>query len=221
MESAMWVELGKFIVEFVKATAWPIVVLIVALSFKPGLLGALPSLFRRRLEVEALGLFTAKIDAEQQQAVTENPATEKLPEAAALAPSPRPAVNIIEARLRESVKGIETGKKEPTLVRALAETRLVAGHEYTYNRTFGSQIAWLKRLNEVGRATVDNAREFFKPYAEKFPQVYSNYGFDGWLGFLKASELIAQNGDVLVISAFGQDFLIYLTERRLTENRPW
>jgi hypothetical protein len=37
------------------------------------------------------------------------------------------------------------------------------------------------RLNEVGRATVDDAREFVRPYAEQFPQIYSNYGFDARL----------------------------------------
>lgn len=88
-------------------------------------------------------------------------------------------------------------------------------------RIFGSQIAALKRLNEVGRATVDDAREFFRPYAEQFPQLYNNYGFDGWLGFLKGGGLIVQNGNVLEISDFGRDFLIYLTERRLAENKPW
>lgn len=93
-------------------------------------------------------------------------------------------------------------------MRALAHSRLEAGHEFTYNRIFGSQIAALERLNEVGRATVDIAREFFRPYAEQ-PQVYSNYGFDGWLGFLKGSGLIVQTGNVLEISDFGRDFLMY------------
>ena len=76
-------------------------------------------------------------------------------------------------------------------------------------------------MNEVGRATVDDAREFFKPYAEQFPQVYNNYGFDGWLGFLKNNTLVVQNGNLLEISDFGRDFLLYLTDKRLTENKAW
>lgn len=216
----MWIEIVKAVVEVVKATAWPIALLIIALTFRSGLLSALPSLFRRKFELEGLG-FKAKIDAaEQQQAGGENPASEKLPETPALDPSPRVAVNIIETRVRGELSGIEAGKREPVLLRALAQSRLEAGHEFTYNRIFGSQILALKRLNEVGRATVDDARTFFKPYAEQFPQIYSNYGFDGWLGFLKAV-LIVQNGDVLEISDFGRDFLVYLTERRLSENKPW
>ena len=119
------------IVELVKAVAWPIAVVLVALSFKPGLLAVLPSFGRRKIELEGMG-FKAKIDAAEQQQ-GENPATEKLPETPALDPSPRPTVNIIETRLRDQLKGIEAGKREAVLVRALAQTRLEAGHEFTYN----------------------------------------------------------------------------------------
>jgi len=210
----MWVELAK-------AMAWPIAVVIVSLIFKPGLRDFLRSFTARKIEVEGFGV-KARIDAaEQQKGAAENPATEKLPQAPALDPSPRLAVNIIETRLREELNGFEAGKREPVLVRALAHSRLEAGHEFTYNRIFGSQILALKRLNEVSRATVDDAREFFKPFAEQFPQLYNNYGFDAWLGFLLGGAMIVQNGNVLEISDFGRDFLVYLTERRLSENKPW
>jgi hypothetical protein len=216
----MWIELIKAVAELVTPLAWPIAVVIVCLKFKAVLLDAAPSLFRRKVEFEGFGV-KAKIEAaEQQQATAENPATEKLLRTPALDPSPRPAVNIVEKALRDELKDIETEKREPHLVRSLALTRLERGHEFTYNRIFGSQIAWLKRLNEVGRATVDDARGFFRPYAEQFPQIYTNYGFDGWLNFLKASALIAQHDNVLEISEFGRDFLMYLTERRLSEIKP-
>ncbi len=217
----MWIELAKAIVEFVKAAAWPMAFVIVALSFKPGLLAALPSLSRRKIEVEGLG-FKAKIDAtEQQQAATANPATENLPKTPALDPSPRSAVNIIETKLNQELKGFEAEKHEAILVRALAHSRLEAGHEFAYNRIFGSQIVGLKRLNEIGRAKVDDARQFFNPYAEKFPEIYREYSFDSWLGFLKSCGLVTQEGSFLEISEFGRDFLMYLTERRLTENKAW
>jgi hypothetical protein len=158
-------ELVKAAAELVKAMAWPIAVVIVALSFKPRLLSALPSLFHRKLELEGLG-FKAKIE----QAAAENPATEKLSETPSLDPSPRPAVNIIETLLRDQLKGIAARKRESVLVRTLAQSCLEGGHEFTYNRIFGSQIAELKRLNELGRITVDDAREFFRPSAEQFPK---------------------------------------------------
>lgn len=208
-------------VELVKAVAWPIVVVIVALGFKPNLIATFPALLRRKLAFKVAG-FEATIDAaEQLQASAENPATEKLPQRAELDPSPRLAVNLIETRLRSDVEAVDATRKEAILLRALAISRLEGSHEFIYNRIFGSQIAGLKRLNESGHATVDDAREFFRPYAEQFPQVYSNYGFDGWLGFLRSNGLIQQNNNILEINDFGRDFLIYLTERRLSESKPW
>jgi hypothetical protein len=173
------------------------------------------------MELELPGGFKAKIDAAEQQQ-GDNPAALKLEvQKHMLEPSPRAAVNIIEARIRLEAENVDTEKKEALLLRALAQSRLQAGHEFTYNRIFGSQILCLKRLNEVGRATVDDAREFFKPYAEQFPQIYTNYSFDEWLRFLIANVLISQNADIIEITDFGRDFLFYLTDARLSENKLW
>lgn len=208
-------------VELVRAVAWPIAVVIIALGFKPELITGLPAFLRRKMEIDAFGV-KAKIEAaEQQQAVKANPATEKLSQSPALQPSSRPPINIMEARLRADLETIDADKKQGVLLRALAVARVEYGHEFTYNRIFGSQIAALKRLNEVGQATADQAREFFKPYAERFPQIYDSYGFDGWLGFLKGSGLVIQNGNAFEISDFGRDFLFYLTDRRLMEGKAW
>jgi hypothetical protein len=181
----------------------------------------LPALFRGKWELEGFGL-KAKIDAaEQQQSAAENPATEKQPTSTALEPSPRATVNIIEKEVRDTLTRIEAGKREAVLVRRLAETRLIAGHEFTYNRIFGSQILALKRLNVAGRPTIDDARQFFDSVKKQHPLFYSTYSFEGWLGFLLKSALIVQNDNVLEITDFGRDFLVYLTERRIPEDKPW
>jgi hypothetical protein len=210
-----------WIVELAKALAWPIAAVIIVLSFKVELRSFLPPFLRRKMEIELPGGFKAKIDvAEQQQG--DNPTATALDvRKPTLDPSPSPAVNIIETRIRRESENIDAAKKEAILVRALAQSRLQAGHEFTYNRIFGSQILGLKRLNEAGRATIDDAREFFKPYAEQFPQIYANYGFDGWLGFLKNNSLITQTGNTIEITDFGREFLFYLTAARLVENKPW
>lgn len=220
-EAIMYIELVKAFVEVVKAAAWPAVLLIVALTYKGQLTAILPSVMRRKIEFEGLG-FKAKIDAtEQQQAAAENPATEKLPTAQSLDPSPREAVNVIEVKLTQDLKGIEADKKEAILLRALAQSRLEAGHEFTYNRIFGSQIAGLKRLNEVGRVTIDDARQFFNNSAENYPEIIRrSYTFEIWLGFLLGNELIKQYGSLLEITEYGRDFLSYLIHRRLSEIKP-
>jgi hypothetical protein len=210
-----WVEAG---VEVIKAPSWPVAFTIVSLILGPRLLYWLHSLVQRKVELEGFGL-KAKIDvAEQQQKVAaENPVTEKLAEPAALNPSSRLAVNLLENMLREQLEQIETEKQVPMLLRGLAETRVLAGHEFIYNRIFGSQITFLKRLNEVPRTTIEEAKQFFAPYAAQFPHIYDTYGFDGWLGFLKKNLVIEQHDGLVQINEFGRDFLVYVTEQRLAE----
>jgi hypothetical protein len=75
-------------------------------------------------------------------------------------------------------------------------------------------------LNSAGQATVNNVCNFFKPFEQQFPEIYTNYSFDSWLAFLVNSGLAVQDGEFLQITDIGRDFLSYLTERRLFENKP-
>jgi hypothetical protein len=91
--------------------------------------------------------------------------------------SNRQAVNRLEAILEDQLKNIPPEATTATLNRALAETRLRAGHEYTYNRIFGSQIVGLQSLNNRGgKATVAEAKQFFQPIEQRYPEVYKTYG---------------------------------------------
>ena len=209
------------LVEFFKAVAWPVVTALIALGYKPEIVSGLPAFLRRKIAIEGFGVKASIDAAEQQKSSAENPAQESLAQTSALSPRPRKAVNILELHIGRDLDGFASDRREPALIRALAERSLVAGHEFTYNRIFGSQIAGLKRLDEVGVVTVEQARAFYQPYGENFPQIYSNYGFDGWLGFLRINNLVNQNGSSLQLSDFGKDFLIYLTEKGLTESKAW
>jgi hypothetical protein len=131
------------------------------------------------------------------------------------------AVNLVENGLHAELEAIDPGKKEGVLLRSFAQTRLAYAHEFIYNRIFGSQIAFLKRLNEIPSTTLDHSREFFKPYAEKFPEFYATYTFEAWLRFLVVGGLVTENGNSLVINEYARDFLIYIVEQRLLENKPW
>jgi hypothetical protein len=168
-----WLQFVKVLVPL----GWPITTVILALLLKGKTFTLLGSIVQRNLEFELPG-FKAKVYAEQQTSA--EPAKELT--VAALASSQSPALNRIVTELQNSLDTIDNQAREATLVRALGEARLRAGHEFVYNRIFGSRILALKRLNEVGQATVDDAQQFFKPYAEQFPQLYSKYGFDKWAG---------------------------------------
>ncbi|MEJ0038477.1 MAG: hypothetical protein WDO68_20760 [Gammaproteobacteria bacterium] len=53
----------------------------------------------------------------------------------------------MEQRIQELVAAIPPADRQAQLVRALAISRLLASHEFVYNRIFGSQIEGLKRLD--------------------------------------------------------------------------
>jgi hypothetical protein len=211
------IELVKAVVDLVRIVAWPSVVVFIAVKFKPELLSAVSSLLRREFKVEALG-GSVSIGVEQQTLVETTALSET---SSSLDPSPREAVNLMEARLRTELKAIDPSKKEATLLRSLAEVRLGRGQEAVYNRVFGSQIAFLKKLNEVHSLTVDQARDFYKLFADKLPGVYGSYNFDAWLAFMTTSELIVRSENNLQINWLGQDFLTYIITQRFSENKPW
>jgi len=208
------------VVEMIKALAWPIVMGVSVWRLTPLLASLLAG---RKVEVEAFGVKATVSAAERQQEASTNPATQNLPQAASTPPpiAGRPALDMLEQRIRADLNAYPEDGREAILLRALATSRLVGAHEYIYNRIFGSQILGLKRLDEIGGATVEQAREFFHQFAVQYPDVYAGYGFDGWLGFLTSNALIARNVDRLEVTPFGHDFLVYLRDVRLTESKPW
>jgi hypothetical protein len=223
MTWAEGVEGVKAAAELLKVVAWPCAVVLVVWWLRAAIRQFLESIAGRKMQVQLPGGIAATIEAaEQQQVVAENPISERISEEPTVfAPSPRPALNLMESALRTQLNQVDRNNREAVLLRALSTARLDGGHEFTYNRIFGSQITALKRLNEVGQATVDDARAFFAPYASQFPQLYSTYGFDSWLGFLTNSGLVTQTGNTIAITDIGRDFLLYITDKRLLENKPW
>jgi hypothetical protein len=203
--------------DLVKGIAWPVVVAIIAWRLGPKLGEVFTG---RSVDFQGFGVKATIRALEQQQATTaENPATRADLAVSVAAPAlpPRAAREAIEQRIRVQLDQYPQQNREAILIGALAQSRLVGQHEFVYNRIFGSQMAGLKRLDEIGSATVAQAQEFFEPFAKQFPDVYANYGFDRWLGFMVTSGLVARDGDTLTATQFGHDFLVYLREARLTE----
>ena len=205
--------------ELIKVVAWPVVVVVLGWRLRPVFLALLGG---REVELEGFGIKAKVRGVEQQQSAGDNPVkTPALPAGAPLPTLNRPALTAIEQTIQTQLVGIQQTEREPQLIRALAAARLLSGHEFVYNRIFGSQIEGLKRLDEAGSVTVEQAREFFKPYAERFPQLYSTYPFESWLGFMINAALVRREGDRLFPTEYGHDFLVYLREARLTEAKPW
>lgn len=208
-----------WLVELAKAVSWPLVTLVVATIYKSELRRLIVDLLRRKIEFTGFGV-TAKLDANEQNLTSAaNPASQALPSDIAPTLSVNPASALIEEKLYNDLSKLEESVKVPLLVQALAGARLAAGHEFTYNRIFGSQIAVLKRLHSHGALPLVEVKRIFDQTAVNFPDVYKDYTFGQWLDFLERNLLVNRQGDDINITAFGSDFLVYLVQQRLSENK--
>ncbi len=205
-------------VELIRHVAWPLVALYVGWRVGPGLVSILQG---RQVELQGFGMRASvrALEKQQNMAAIEG-SVAKPPVVAQVAPLPdRPALQQMQQAIQGLIANLQPHEREAALLRGLTLARLSGKHEFVYNRIFGSQIAGLKRLDEVGSVTADQARDFFDTHAKQFP-AREKYGFDNWLGFMVVNELVARHGDRLIPTVYGHDFLVYLVEARLDESQP-
>ncbi len=109
------------------------------------------------------------------------------------------------SRLHFSLDSQETSR---VLVRQLAVIQLLYKAERAYRLLFGSQIVFMRYLNETGRQPESIARSFYERAQVENPNFYSDYPFESWIGFLTLQQsLIAVEDDMYGISLWGREFL--------------
>jgi hypothetical protein len=173
-------EIGGYLlwaaVELAKALAWPITIYVVAKILVP----LLPRIVQnRKVELEWLGAKATIGAAEQQNVGPDNPNEAGLAIAAAAngieVPSATPASAELEQRIRQDLERFPPEQRVNVLLRHLSMTRLMASHEWVYNRILGSQIAGLRAVNERGKVPLQEARDYFATVVERYPDAYENY----------------------------------------------
>jgi hypothetical protein len=204
-----------------KGLWWPIAAVIIAAVYKAEFRLLLPRLRRAGptgVEFDPAG----QQQAAQAATVANNPAPGQLREFPGMVRTP--AIERLERQLHtqlSAITNLSEDEKRDLLVRILAQAQLEAAFERIYNIIFGSQIAFLRRLNGPAlRLSVEDAHSFFEPYARQFPQIYANFTFNQWLDFLKNVGLVTQNGDLIEITDLGRDFLVYITARGRIDQKP-
>ena len=94
------------------------------------------------------------------------------------------------------------------LARTLAGSQILLHFERAHNTLWGSQTALLTALN--GRpdgVTPEEAQVFYETGKSDFPQMYTEYAFDAWLGFLLSTLFVDDEGERLKITLAGREFL--------------
>jgi hypothetical protein len=144
--------------------------------------------------------------------------------------------NISEDQLDGPVKAIRddlpknVGPDLKNQVEALiyfcAALNVALTHERNYNAIFGSQLRLLEQMNPATGVPPSVARQIYDEAKAAFPDVYRDYTFDQWIGFLQNGGLIDARGGLgtggnYVLTPYGRGFLKYLIDRRLAVNRPF
>ena len=197
-----------------KALAWPVSIFAIALFYKADLRALIP-------RVRKAGPAGVELDPPLQQIVvmTDLSGTigKSLPGITRTV-----AVEDLERLLRQEISTIPDRDRVDMLLLELSQARLTAHFERAYRAIFGTQILGLRRLNErripVG---LDDLKAFFVENTAPFPATYENYGFEGWLGFMLNEKLIRYTGEQIEISPVGKDFLIYMTDKGISEEKPF
>jgi hypothetical protein len=245
MDNALNVEVISqwlwFIVQMARIAAWPLVVGLLAWWNRASILRLLESLARRALRLKGPGGFEASFDAISEQGseagankyespITPTPTlsvaavparTTDAPTPALGTPPPREAVAHLIGELKGKIAHADLNQQNELLLRDLAETRVRAGHEWIYNRIFGSQLLAFKDLDLRGTATVAEAQQYYDSLIPRFPDMYPRYSFDSWLRFMTNAGIVSRDGETLRPTVYGHDFIVYLAENRLSDAKPF
>lgn len=132
-------------------------------------------------------------------------------------------IKITEDKIYEDLKERKLDTSNDTtklLVRHLAITQVSLDYEKIYNFIFGTQITFLRRLNEV--MVSGTTQEYVESYFINIQD--NNDGFKEWnleqyLSFLNTNQLITIDGKVYHISKKGHDFLLWLIKTGHNETK--
>jgi hypothetical protein len=113
------------------------------------------------------------------------------------------------------------GNREKALRHLLVDFQTAVCLERASRFIFGSQIDTLIFLEaNNGLGTKLEALRYYEAAKVTRPDIYTNYPFEGWLGFLANNHLITVNGDVVKLTAAGRAIVQYMNNRGYLSPRP-
>jgi len=198
---------------------WPLAVVFIAFGFMLIFRTQIAGFLGRVREVGSSGIKASSQEAQPPVETKTSVAEELL----------RTADNLLITEREEAIrKDLQArGLTDPAelarfLTRHLAFAQLALAFENIDNMIWGSQIDLLRAVNAAAAGfTQAELRPYYNGAATRFPEAYQNYAFEGYLGFLLGSQLLLQQGDRFLITFFGREFLVFLTQTGRTAWRPF
>jgi hypothetical protein len=206
IQSAAWLEWAKATFDLIKGIAWPLAAFFVVWLFREQIKAKFP-------DVVQLGPTGAVFQISQQQ-------SSQSPNPLQASPHPLQTVNALVETIQAELQGYVLDQREPRLVRALAEARVLAEFENIFGSVFQSQIDALKVLAS-GQKTTQEAQAFFtEEVVPKNKELYAQFDFDKWATFLVINNLVQVTNDEITITQKGLDFLDFVRTKKAAYFRP-
>jgi hypothetical protein len=132
-----------------------------------------------------------------------------------------PVVREREQLIRDEIDRakLDDQKIIPVLINRLAVIQLLLSAEQIYRMIFGSQIALLKQLNTSGPVPRAQFMSVYNNAKARWSNAYTSYSFDQYVGFLLNQGLIISIGDGYAITNAGREFLKWMAETGVVEDK--
>lgn len=209
-DPATWLPHAALALDLLKSIAWPIAIVIAACMFRGEIGKLLPRLHK-------LGREGIEFRPDQDDAALTEPEGGRLPKASDL-PLDDPMAQEIEDENRQDLERFKDEDRVAVLLRALTFQQMNKVFAIIYANIFGSQIETLRLLNGRPVPVVEAAQMFSNLQAAR-PQ-FADWDLAAYLGYLKLHKLIFEERGTLFITETGRNFLRFLVDHRLREDRP-
>jgi len=118
-------------------------------------------------------------------------------------------------------KKVPENKRVEVLARHLAATQLALLFERVDKLIYGSQISILEFLNQHPEGMpLEQLKSFYDVAVKQNPNL-SKYAYQSYIAFLKNFNLVTESGDRLLISLFGNSYLVFITARGYRKIRDY
>jgi len=222
-----WMDILKILLE--RLLSWPVITLGTFLVFRKPLTALLNRVHTLKAGKDGFSL-DASIAAVATQSETKieiglKPEAErrlKVVKNIAISPSIQQREEWIRTDLQNM--NLTTAGQETVdlLIHHLAVQQAVASAERIYRTIFGSQIAVLRILNSRGTATSGDLEEIYAAARSRFPTLYARYPFQQWLGYFLSQGLLSATGnEQFTLTIDGKEFLKWMTDVAVTEEKPF
>lgn len=135
-------------------------------------------------------------------------------------------INDIETGIMQALKDRKLsvdGDTERILIKHLAGTQLLLNLERIHGHIFGSQIRFLKSLNEqkVSGISLEFASAYFSQVQKMYPKEFSGWDVEKYLKYLYAESLITETDGQIHITNLGVEYLIWMVRNSRVENKTF